>query len=181
MARMRTKPNGENGAEARQLAGDPATNGNRNRDRDTSGRGGQQYAERGGKSLNAYKSTGTGKRRYKPGMAALREIRKYQKSTDLLIQKLPFSRLVREIHEEFLNTGYRLEEFPARWQSSALLCLQEAAEAYLVHLFEDAWVSLNKQNDVTNDNDSYLCTIHAKRVTLMQQDIRLARRIRGQQ
>ncbi|EOR00429.1 Histone H3-like centromeric protein cnp1 [Wallemia ichthyophaga EXF-994] len=162
MARMRTKPNGENGAEA---PGDPATNGNRNRDRDTSGRGGQQYAERGGKSLNAYKSTGTGKRRYKPGMAALREIRKYQKSTDLLIQKLPFSRLVREIHEEFLNTGYRLEEFPARWQSSALLCLQEAAEAYLVHLFEDA----------------YLCTIHAKRVTLMQQDIRLARRIRGQQ
>ncbi|EIM20575.1 histone H3, partial [Wallemia mellicola CBS 633.66] len=104
------------------------------------------------------------KKRYKPGTAALREIRKYQKSTDLLLAKLPFSRLVREIHEDFLDSAYRYDYHPSRWQSSALMCLQEAAEAYLVHLFED----------------SYLCTLHAKRVTLMQQDIRLARRIRGQ-
>ncbi|KAL7418073.1 putative centromere protein Cse4 [Mrakia frigida] len=100
------------------------------------------------------------KRRYRPGTNALREIRKYQKSTDLLIQKLPFSRVVREVAMDFttLEAGATM-----RWQSSALLALQEATEAYLVHLFEDA----------------NLCAIHAKRVTIMQKDIQLARRIRG--
>jgi histone H3 len=83
--------------------------------------------------------------RYRPGTVALREIRKYQKSTELLIRKLPFQRLV-------------------RFQSSAVLALQEASEAYLVGLFED-----------TN-----LCAIHAKRVTIMPKDIQLARRIRGE-
>ncbi|KAL4266231.1 histone H3 family protein [Pleurotus pulmonarius] len=104
------------------------------------------------------------KRRFRPGTVALREIRKYQKSTDLLIQKLPFSRLVREIAMEMttdVNDGYG--DSGLRWQTSALLALQEATEAYLVHLFEDA----------------NLCAIHAKRVTLMQRDIQLARRIRG--
>ncbi|KAH7415549.1 hypothetical protein KP509_14G051000 [Ceratopteris richardii] len=81
-------------------------------------------------------------RRYRPGTVALREIRKYQKSTELLIRRLPFQRLVREIAQD----------------------LKEAAEAYLVGLFED-----------TN-----LCAIHAKRVTIMPQDIQLARRIRGE-
>merc|ERR1719512_24902 len=80
--------------------------------------------------------------RYRPGTVALREIRKYQKSTDLLIRKLPFQRLVREIAQEFKNE--------LRFQSSAILALQEASEAYLVSLFED-----------TN-----LCAIHAKRVTI---------------
>ena len=94
--------------------------------------------------------------RYRPGTVALREIRKYQKSTDLLIRKLPFQRLVREIAQDFKSD--------LRFQSSAVLALQEAAEAYLVGLFED-----------TN-----LCAIHAKRVTIMPQDIRLARRIRGE-
>ncbi|KZO95173.1 histone-fold-containing protein [Calocera viscosa TUFC12733] len=98
------------------------------------------------------------KRRYRPGTLALREIRKYQKSTDLLVQKLPFSRLVREIAQDMTTVNRAI-----RWQSSALRALQEATEAYLVHLFEDA----------------YLCTIHAKRVTLMQRDLQLARRIRG--
>ena len=95
-------------------------------------------------------------RRYRPGTKALREIRKYQKSTNLLIRKLPFQRLVREIAQEFKTD--------LRFQSTAILALQEASEAYLVGLFED-----------TN-----LCAIHAKRVTIMAKDIQLARRIRGE-
>lgn len=70
------------------------------------------------------------KHRYRPGTVALREIRKYQKSTDLLIRKLPFQRLVREIAQDFKND--------LRFQSTAILALQEAAEAYLVSLFEDS-------------------------------------------
>ncbi|KAI1174167.1 histone H3-like centromeric protein cse-4 [Nemania sp. FL0916] len=98
------------------------------------------------------------RRRYRPGTVALREIRRLQNSTDLLMRKLPFSRVVREIA---LNLRPRDEGM--RWQSQAILALQEAAEAFLVHLFED----------------SNLCAIHAKRVTIMQKDIQLARRIRG--
>ena len=94
--------------------------------------------------------------RYRPGTVALREIRKFQKSTELLIRKLPFQRLVREIATEYKSD--------LRFQSQAVLALQEAAEAYLVGLFED-----------TN-----LCAIHAKRVTIMPKDIQLARRIRGE-
>ncbi|KAF0683481.1 Aste57867_24473 [Aphanomyces stellatus] len=94
--------------------------------------------------------------RYRPGTVALREIRRYQKSTELLIRKLPFQRLVREIAQDFKTD--------LRFQGSAVLALQEAAEAYLVGLFED-----------TN-----LCAIHAKRVTIMPKDIQLARRIRGE-
>ncbi|KAL8429100.1 hypothetical protein Efla_003153 [Eimeria flavescens] len=62
--------------------------------------------------------------RYRPGTVALREIRKFQKSTDLLIRKLPFQRLVREIAQDFKTD--------LRFQSQAILALQEAAEAYLV-------------------------------------------------
>jgi histone H3/H4 len=98
--------------------------------------------------------------RYKPGTIALREIRRYQQSTDLLMLKLPFSRLVREICGDILPYSAAMS---LRWQSQAIQALQEAAEAFLVHLFED-----------TN-----LCAIHAKRVTIMQKDIQLARRIRG--
>ena len=103
--------------------------------------------------------------RYRPGEKALREIRQYQgggkdkcshAATDLLIRKLPFSRAVREIAQEFKND--------LRFQGSAILALQEAAEAYLVSLFED-----------TN-----LCAIHAKRVTIKPADMHLARRIRGE-
>ncbi|KAJ8519397.1 hypothetical protein ONZ45_g3667 [Pleurotus djamor] len=82
---------------------------------------------------------GRKKKRFRPGTVALREIRKYQKSTDLLIRKLPFSRLVREIAMEMttdVNDGYGATGL--RWQTSALMALQEATEAYLVHLFEDA-------------------------------------------
>lgn len=96
------------------------------------------------------------KRRYRPGERALQEIRFYQRNTDLLIRKLPFARLVKEVQSNFFRKTYR-------WQAQALLALQEAAEAHLIGLFEDAT----------------LCTIHAKRVTLMVKDIQLARRIRG--
>eukprot|EP00727_Mastigamoeba_balamuthi_P008634 m51a1_g4393 putative histone h3 (138) ;mRNA; f:364223-364750 len=94
--------------------------------------------------------------RFRPGTVALREIRRYQKSTELLIRRLPFQRLVREIAQDFKTD--------LRFQASAILALQEATEAYLVGLFED----------------SNLCAIHAKRVTIMPKDIQLARRIRGE-
>ena len=96
----------------------------------------------------------------RPGTVALREIRKYQRSTDLLIRKLPFARLVREITQTYNSAPSEGEK---RWQAEALMALQEACEYYLVHLFED----------------SNLCAIHAKRVTIMVKDIQLARRIRG--
>ena len=94
--------------------------------------------------------------KYRPGTVALREIRRYQKSTELLLRKLPFMRLIREVAQDFHKD--------LRFQSQAILALQEACEAYLVDLFED-----------TN-----LCAIHAKRVTIFPKDIQLARRIRGE-
>ena len=94
--------------------------------------------------------------RFRPGTVALREIRKYQRSTDLLIRKAPFQRLVRDLARE--------KSAEVRFQSSALMALQESVEAYLVGLFED-----------TN-----LCSIHARRVTIMVRDVKLARRIRGE-
>lgn len=94
--------------------------------------------------------------RYRKGTVALREIRRYQKTTELLIRKLPFQRLVREITQDY--------QTDLRYQGSALLALQEAAEAYLIGLFDD-----------TN-----LCAIHAKRVTIRPADMQLARRIRGE-
>jgi len=99
------------------------------------------------------------KRRYRPGTLALKEIRKYQKSSELLIPGLPFSRLIREVAHTVLG-GSMLH---LRFQSAAIMALQEAAEAYLVTLFED----------------TQLCAIHARRVTIMARDMRLARRIRG--
>lgn len=96
------------------------------------------------------------RRRYKPGTLALKEIRKFQKSTDLLIRKAPFCRLVREISNE-------VSPEPFRYTAESLLAIQEATEDFLVHLFEDC----------------NLCAIHAKRVTIMPKDLQLARRIRG--
>lgn len=94
-------------------------------------------------------------RRYRPGTLALREIRRYQRSTDLLIGKLAFQRLVREISQYFAPG--------LRFQPSALLALQEAAESYIVGVFDDV----------------NFCAIHARRVTIMQRDLQLALRIRG--
>lgn len=90
------------------------------------------------------------------GERALKEIRQYQKSSDLLIRRLPFARLVKEIQQIMTREQYR-------WQGTALLALQEASEAHLVQLFEDA----------------NSCAIHGKRITIMPRDIQLARRIRG--
>ena len=94
--------------------------------------------------------------RYRAGTVALQDIRHFQKTSTLLIRKLPFQRLVRKIAQDFKTD--------LRFQSAAILCLQEAAEAYLVRLFDDA----------------NLCAIHARRVTIMPKDILLARRIWGE-
>ena len=93
---------------------------------------------------------------YRAGTMALKDIRHFQGSTALLIRKLPFQRLVREIAQDFKTD--------LLFQSAAVLCLQSAAEAYLVRLFDDA----------------NLCAIHARRVTIMPKDLFLARRIRGE-
>ncbi|KAK0522819.1 histone H3.1 [Tilletia horrida] len=101
--------------------------------------------------------------RYKPGTVALREIRRYQKSTELLIRKMPFQRLVRDIMGD--KFGFARPDVPFhRIQTGALAALQEASEAYLVELFQDANAA----------------ALHAKRVTVMPKDIALARRIRGE-
>ena len=96
------------------------------------------------------------KPRWRPGTVAMREIKRYQKSTRTLMQRLPFQRLVRH-----LAKGYNSE---LRFQASSLAALQEATEAYVVGLFEDV----------------NLCAIHAGRVTVMSKDMHLARRIRGE-
>lgn len=94
--------------------------------------------------------------RYRPGTQALREIRKFQKSTGLLLRKLPFQRLVREIAQDFKPD--------LRFTEKALEALQEASEAFLVTLFEDA----------------NLMAIHTKRVTIQPKDMAVALRIRNQ-
>ena len=94
--------------------------------------------------------------RFRPGTVAIREIKRYQKSSDNLLPRAPFQRLVRSISETIDRT--------LRFQSNALMALQEAVEAYIVGVFEDA----------------NLCSIHASRVTVMKKDLDLARRIRGE-
>ncbi len=98
------------------------------------------------------------KKRWRPGTVALRDIKKYQRGGDLLIPKRPFQRLVRKIAEDLSS------KIDIRFQSMALEAIQEAAEAFIVGLFEDA----------------NLCAIHGSRVTIMQKDMQLARRIRGE-
>ena len=114
-------------------------------------------AQGSGKTLPASQQGTRKPRRYRLGTVALREIRQYQKSTELLIRKLPFQQLVREIAQD-------LGKMSIHFQSGAIIALQEASEAYLVGLLED----------------SNLCAIHAKRVTIMPKDIQLARHIRGE-
>ena len=99
-------------------------------------------------------------RRYRPGTVALREIRRYQKTTDLLIPKANFKRLVREILQNL-----RKNADPFRVKKSAYLALQEAAEAYVVDCMEGA----------------NLCAIHAKRTTVKVKDLRLARTLKHRQ
>jgi histone H3 len=94
--------------------------------------------------------------RFRPGTVAIREIKRYQKSTTFLLARAPFQRFIRAICEGI--------DAQLRFQAQALLALQEAAESYLTGLFEDA----------------NLCAIHASRVTVMKKDLELARRIRGE-
>lgn len=118
----------------------------------------ERKAARKKKKEEAAKKIFNAKDKLIPGTKALREIRHYQKNTELLIRRAPFRRFIREIvQDQFPNHN----EF--RFQVGALEALQEAAEAYLVEVFED-----------TN-----LCAIHAGRVTIMPKDMQLARRIRG--
>ncbi|KAG2380222.1 histone H3-like centromeric protein [Vigna angularis] len=113
-----------------------------------------------GKAKSASTSTppsqqsGKMKKRSKPGTAALREIRRFQRSCELLIPAAPFIRCVKQITHQFSTEV-------SRWTPEAVIALQEAAEECLVHLFEDGM----------------LCAIHARRVTLMTKDIQLARRL----
>lgn len=107
--------------------------------------------------MHAVKGTLTKKpRRYRPGTVALREIRYFQKTSNLLIGKKPFERLVREIAQNMRPN--------VRFQTTAVEAIQEAAEAYLVKLMED----------------SNLCAIHAKRVTVLPKDIKLVLRMKGE-
>ena len=112
-----------------------------------------QRARKAGDILSAGEKTPS---RYRPGSLALQEVQYYQERSNLLIRKLPFQRLVRGIAQTLKQD--------VRFRSAALMALQEACEAYLIHLFED-----------TN-----LCTIHIKRVTIMPKDIQLVRCIRGE-
>ena len=90
---------------------------------------------------------------YRPGMVALREIRRYQKSTECLIKRLPFQKLIREISQEYhiCPQGPGTPSMQVRFQSTAIAALQEAAENFIVGLFEDV----------------NLLAVHAKRVTVM--------------
>lgn len=114
------------------------------------------YAARKTAVANISKPIIPKKKRYRPGEIALREIRKYQRSTDLLLRKKPFERLVKEIANSFVSK--------VRFQRTAIQAIQEATESYLVGLFEDMGLLAN----------------HAKRVTVMSKDFHLARRIRGE-
>ncbi|TBT99715.1 histone H2A/H2B/H3/H4 [Hamiltosporidium tvaerminnensis] len=109
------------------------------------------------KSSVAVPTTGIKRPRYKPGTVALKEIRRYQKSTELLIRKLPFQRFCRAITQQFKTDS--------RFQASALASLHEATEAFLVGIFEDA----------------NCCATHAKRVTVMSRDIQLVAKLRGRE
>ena len=101
--------------------------------------------------------------RYRPGTVALREIRRYQKSTNLMIPKMPYVKLLREITQDQCKQPKDGNDY--RWQGVAILATQTAAEDYLTVQLEDANV----------------CALHSKRVTVMPKDIQLVRRIKGEE
>lgn len=114
-----------------------------------------KHAKKAPKAAGGASSGVKRQHRWRPGTVAVREIRQFQKSTNLLIQKAPFQRLVREV------SGAQKEGL--KFQGSAILALQEATEAYVVSLLAD-----------TN-----LACIHARRVTIQPKDVQLALRLRG--
>ena len=101
---------------------------------------------------------------YCPGTVAIRKIRRYQKSTDLLIRKVPFQRLAREVLQDLNKPGSYPCFTAERFQVTSLLAIQESVEAFIVGLFEDV----------------NLCAIHERRVTIMPKDMQLALRIKGE-
>ena len=121
------------------------------------------------KTLKQKTTTGGIKKphRYNPGLLALCEIQRYQQSTESLIWRTPFNKLIKEISQEYriCPEGPGTPSVQVHFQSTALAALQEAAENFLVGLFEDV----------------NLLAVHAKRVTVMPRDIQLALRIRGDQ
>lgn len=135
------------------------------------------YARKSTRTDVVNESQYTKKGHFRPGFLALKEIRRYQKSTELLLRKAPFQRLIREIVLSFKSEEYRLQlvvleilqvwiemnYYFSRDKVLNVVFFQEAAEAFIVNLFED-----------TN-----LCAIHAKRVTIQPKDIQLAMRLRG--
>lgn len=116
----------------------------------------KQLAAKSARKTTLPTSQGVSKKpRYKAGTVALKEIRRYQNSTDLLIRKLPFQRFVRNIAQQY--------KADARFQAPALACLHESLEAYLTGVFEDA----------------NACAVHARRVTVLPRDLYLVDKIRG--
>ncbi len=131
------------------------------RSKETSRASKKAVAAKGGKkavkSAAGAGSTGVKRtRRFRPGTVALRQIRKFQKSTDLLLLKAPFQRLVREVATS--------QKEGLRFAASAVAAIQEATESAIVSLLSDA----------------NLCALHSKRVTVMPKDLSLARRLRGE-
>lgn len=118
------------------------------------GKAPRPYAQKAPAHLHQYVGGVKKPHRFHAGTVALREIRKYQKSTKLLLRKLPFQRLVRELMQR--------KKVDVRFKASALLALQEATEAYITGLFSDAG----------------LCAVHTRRVTVMPKDLELARKVR---
>lgn len=112
-----------------------------------------------GKKVGSSKASTTSKKaptKFRPGTLALRDIKRYQKGTEMLLRKLPFQRLVREIAQTSKDG--------VRFAASAVLAMQEATEAHLINLFAD----------------TCLCAIHGRRVTIQPRDLQLARRLRGE-
>ncbi|MCO5551245.1 hypothetical protein L7F22_004744 [Adiantum nelumboides] len=93
-------------------------------------------------------------RRFSQKVSVLREIRASQKSTELCVPKLPLQRLIREISDNW-QLGYR-------WKSSAMLCIQEVAEDFLIEIF----------------NDMCVLAAHSKRTTVMMSNINTLKRVR---
>eukprot|EP00922_Rhytidocystis_sp_ex-Travisia-forbesii_P073036 GHVS01108856.1.p1 GENE.GHVS01108856.1~~GHVS01108856.1.p1 ORF type:complete len:220 (+),score=52.43 GHVS01108856.1:209-868(+) len=120
--------------------------------------GGERSGGEGGGRRGEGGGGGRRRRKHRPGELALKQIRMYQNSTDLLLPKNPFSRVVREVTQR-----YDKPDVTYRYTPGAMAALQTAAEAYLVGVFED----------------SSLCNLHANRVTLQPRDLHLARRLRG--
>lgn len=159
----RTKP-----ANSKDVPAKRGTTGGKKTPRAAGGKTLRAAAKTTARKSKVYKSapaTGGVKKphRYRPGTVALREIRRYQKSTDLLIQKLPFQRVVREVTLE--QKPLKIDPKELRWQGPAILANQTAAEDYLTRQFEDANV----------------CALHTKRCTVMPKDIQLVRRIKGEE